>query len=181
MAVKIAYPVARQIAAQAAAAAPREACGLLAGQGEHISLALPIRNSASSPMTHFQLAASEQIKALKTIDAAGLTWIGVYHSHPASPPIPSPADIAATKDYRLLHLIVSLERAKPRLKLWRIEGEGVEPLELVFDTAAVPASDAPLSPGQQATLIVIGIVSLLILLALSVWLLPPAPLITPTP
>jgi len=180
MALSINYAVARQIAAQAQAAAPREACGLLAGTGQRISWALPVHTRAAAPQRQFRLDPNEQLQALKKIDAAGLTWLGVYHSHPASPPIPSRADIdAAQAEASLLHLIVSLERAKPRLKLWRIEGDSVQPLELVFDTQVPPPRPTPLSAGQQRQLIVIGLVGLCVLLLLSFWLLPPAPILGP--
>ena len=137
MAIKIAYAVARQIADHAVSESPNEACGLLAGAVGHISRAIPLKNAAKSPATHFSLAPIEELNALKTIDAARLDWIGVYHSHPRSAPIPSQEDIKAAVDQRLLHLIVSLEGVKPKLKLWRVEGPSVLPLELVLTRTTI--------------------------------------------
>ena len=181
MVIKIAYAVARQIADHAASESPYEACGLLAGAVGHISRAFPLKNAAKSPATQYCLEPIEELGALKAIDAAGLDWLGVYHSHPHSAPIPSPEDIKAAVDQRLLHLIVSLEGAKPKLKLWHLEGSSVLPLELVFDSETDIEPASRLSTRQQVAIIIAGIASLLILLAISFTLLPPAPELTPIP
>lgn len=180
MAIRIPYQVARQIADHALADAPAEACGLLAGDSATLLRAIPIANAALDHGERYQLDANEQLTALKAIDADGLQWIGVYHSHPRSAPIPSSADIAGSLDPKLLHLIVSLERRKPALKLWRIDGRAVEPLDLVFDTDTAEGT-VQLSFRQRAAIAVAGIASLLLLVAVSVSLLPPAPPITLVP
>ncbi|MYI41542.1 MAG: M67 family metallopeptidase, partial [Chloroflexi bacterium] len=128
--MRITYAAARNIAEQAVEQAPREACGLLAGKGGLISLALPVANAAAQPEAAFRLAPTEQLRQLKRIDALGLDCLGAYHSHPKTPPIPSPADLAGAGDTGLLQLIVSLASPKPRLKLWRIDGASALPLEL---------------------------------------------------
>ena len=181
MAMRIAYAVARQIADHAQAAAPDEACGLLAGDRETITRAIPMRNAASEPGDGYRVDPQEQLAALKEIDACKLVWTGVYHSHPRSAPIPSPRDIAEARDAKLLHLIVSLERVKPRLKLWRIEGDSVTPVELVFDTEARADKGRQFSTRQRIAIVVAGIASLLLLVAISVSLLPPPPELTPAP
>ena len=171
----ISYAVARQIADHATAAAPDEACGLLAGRSDAISLALPVKNIASAPASQFQLDPQEQLRALKAIDAKGFTLQGVYHSHPNSAPIPSDEDIRGAIEESLLQLIVSLQGDKPQLKLWRISEGAVTPLELIYDTEWTPRDDGALTPRQQAALIGVGIASLLILLVIAVSLLPAAP------
>ena len=181
MAMRIAYAVARQIADLAQAQVPHEVCGLLAGKGDDISKCLPVSNIAGSREDQYELDPGEELKALKAIDAAGLRWIGIYHSHPFSAPIPSAADIRAAVDQNLLHLIVSLERRKPRLTLWRIEAEAVVPVELVFDTEEAVDRDQPLSRAQQGAIIAVGVAALLLLLFIAFSLLPPAPDIKPAP
>ncbi|MDE2748694.1 MAG: M67 family metallopeptidase [Chloroflexota bacterium] len=181
MAVSIPYPVARQIADHAEAESPNEACGLIAGESDHIAAAHPLRNIAPAPETQFQADPEEQLRALKAIDAAELDWLGVYHSHPCAAPIPSEADIRDCADAGLLHLIVSLERAKPQLKLWRLEKLSVTPIDLLYDTDDQPAPDRPLTKPQQAAVIIVGIVALLIMLLIAFTLLPPAPDIMPAP
>ena len=179
--MRIPYQVARQIANHAAAEAPNEACGLIAGDSRTISRAIPLRNSAANVDARFQVDAAEQLAALKALDAEGLDWLGVYHSHPRSAPIPSQADIDESNDPKLLHLIVSLERAKPQLKLWRIDGLAVRPVDLVFDTEAVDQDDSTISTPQRVAIVVAAIASLLLLVTISIALLPPAPEVTLVP
>lgn len=181
MAFRISYAVARQIADAAAAESPNEACGLLAGRGDTISRAISLRNAAPDPSSHFAFEPNEQLSKVKAIDAAGLDWIGVYHSHPRTAPIPSETDVAAALDPKLLHLIVSLKDAKPAMTLWRIDTDRVSPIDLVFDTVVTFDEDRTLTRGQRIAVIVAGIASLLLLLFTSVMLLPPAPEITPLP
>ena len=181
MAVRIAYAVARQIADHALSAAPNEACGILAGTGERISRAIPLDNASGAPDKQFRFDPEAQLKALKAIDAAQLRWVGVYHSHPQSPPIPSPEDVEAAVDSGLLQLIVSLERAKPKLKLWRVDRSAVTPIALKFDTDREADFDDRLSRFKQVAIVIAAIASVLLLLALSLTLLPPAPEITPVP
>ena len=107
--------------------------------------------------------------------------MGVYHSHPYSPPLPSDADIAAIADENLFQLIVSLEQSKPRFKLWRIEPGSVVPVDLVFDTEPANSIDRSLSSGQRAAIVAAAVVSVLLLLTISLSLLPPAPALTPAP
>ena len=53
MACRISYAVARQIVDHAVAETPNEACGLLAGSGDTISMALKLPNAAAEPSRHF--------------------------------------------------------------------------------------------------------------------------------
>ncbi len=181
MAMRIAYAVASQIADHAEADAPIEACGLLAGESNSIKRAIPLRNNAATPSKHFRLAPEEQLKTMKAIDEAGLDWIGIYHSHPRSAPIPSQTDIAAALDAKLLHLIISLEHARPKLKLWRIDGNAVSPIELIFETGATDDEGSQFSTRQRVAIAVVGIASFLLLVAISLLLLPPAPELAPVP
>lgn len=181
MAVTIAHSVARQLVDDAARQAPAEACGLLAGANNHIAAAHPLRNIAAAPATRFRADPEEQLQALKAIDAAGLDWLGVYHSHPASAPIPSPEDVDQCADGGLLQLIVSLNGAKPELKMWRVDQASVAPVDLIYDTAVDHDSQRRLTKSQQAAVIAAGLVAVLIMLLVSLSLLPPAPEILPSP
>jgi len=181
MAVKISYAAARHIADHALSAAPNEACGILAGTRERISRAIPLDNVADAPNRQFRLAPEEQLKALKALDAEKQDWVGVYHSHPNSPPIPSPEDIAAAVDSGLLQLIVSLDSARPKLKLWQVEGASVTPIALDLDGDSDARIDDHLSRPHQVAIVVAAVASVLLLLVLSLMLLPPAPEIMPPP
>ncbi len=182
MAIRIPHRVARIIVDDARAQVPNEACGLIAGDGKTIQSAIPLSNVASSKRSRFSFEPEEQLGALKRLDAENLLWMGVYHSHPNSAAIPSIADIDGAGDHSLLQLIVSLKKNKPELQLWRIGASGVKPLELIFDTQADAGLDetAP-SQRQRAAIIAAAIISVILMLAISFTLLPPAPEIAPFP
>ena len=177
----ISYPVARQIAEHARRQLPSEACGLLVGRDAQILAAHPIRNAADSPQTQFQIDPREQLQALKAIDQAQMDWIGVYHSHPRSAPIPSPSDMEQCVDSGLLQLIVSLAGLKPQLKLWRVDRDSAVPIELVYETEIAGDDEPALSTSQQAAIVIVAVAAVLILLIVSFTLLPPAPEIRPAP
>ncbi len=172
--MRIAYPAARDIVEHASAQSPREACGLLAGKGTLISLALPVANAAAMPEQAFALVPDGQLRRLKQIDEAGLDWLGVYHSHTDSPPMPSHSDIAGAVDDALLQLIVSLANPKPRLKLWRIDGATALPLELDFaDAPSIHNDDGKLTRKQRLGMLAAGLLTVLALLVIAMALLLP--------
>lgn len=182
MAIQIPYSIARQITDHAEAQYPHEVCGLLGGIDDRIVRALPITNTSNSPDVQYHMDPTEEIKALKQIDMDGLDWMGVYHSHPKSPPIPSPTDINKATESNLLHLIVSLKDTSPKLKLWQIQNQQVIPIDLIFDTQSIPDhAHEPLSNTQKVAIIATSILCVLLMLAISFSLLPPAPEITPIP
>ena len=161
---------------------PNEACGLIAGDGKTIQRAYPLSNIASKRVSRYALEPNEQLHALKSIDAENLTWMGVYHSHPNSAAIPSTADINEAGDHGLLQLIVSLKKSKPELQLWRVKESGAMPLKLIFDTQSdSDTGESALSKQQRAAIIVAGVLSLILLLAISFTLLPPAPKLAAIP
>jgi len=183
MVIRIPYRVARIIVDDARAQVPNEACGLIAGDGKTIQSAIPLSNVASSKGSSFSLEPKEQLGALKRLDAENLVWMGVYHSHPNSAAIPSSADLEEVSDHGLLQLIVSLEKHKPELQLWRIGASGVMPLELIFETQSDARFDDATAPSQKqrAAIVAAAIISVILMLAISFTLLPPAPEITPLP
>lgn len=181
MAFTIPYPVARQIADHSLAESPLEACGLLAGTDEQITAAFPISNKAQAPEKRYKLDPNEQLQALKAIDHARLEWIGVYHSHPRSAPIPSIADVNEWADNGHFQLIVSLEHSTPQLKLWRLCETSVSPVDLIYDAAKRPEHEPALTRSQQTALLIVIIAAVLIVLIISFSLLPAAPVIGPAP
>lgn len=119
------------ILAHARRDAPRECCGLLAGRGGRIELAIPLRNIDRRPRSRFRIDPAEHIavrRALRTL-APKLEIVGVYHSHPRGPATPSAADVAewyypdwycAIVDGRRAALRVFQIR-KARTVLWRVD------------------------------------------------------------
>lgn len=86
-----------QIETEAARGYPNEICGLLLGSVEGSRYRIERLFAAanvddSNPRRRFRLGADEYLKAEVLCSAEGLKIIGVYHSHPDAPPLPSATD-----------------------------------------------------------------------------------------
>jgi proteasome lid subunit RPN8/RPN11 len=108
--------------------APLEACGLLAGKNERVESTLGIRNSDRSPV-RFRMEPRAQWRAFQRIEAAGLDLVGIYHSHPNGPDVPSPTDIAESM-YPVVQIIWFREDGDWRARGFKIEGGKVTEISL---------------------------------------------------
>jgi [CysO sulfur-carrier protein]-S-L-cysteine hydrolase len=165
------------IVAHALTDAPKEACGLIAGKAEKATSLFPIKNAAANSQSHYQMDATELLRAYKSIEADGLDCIAIYHSHPKSEPLPSQEDVHAAElnTPNTIHLIVSLKPPKARLQAWRIQpARQADKVELLIGTE--PSQNVPkLSQLQVWSIILATVFAVLLLLAISFSLLPPAP------
>ncbi|MCW5876672.1 MAG: M67 family metallopeptidase [Anaerolineales bacterium] len=91
MALRLPRPLWEQMRQHVAALAPQEACGLLAGEGEQVLAAYPVRNELAS-QTHFRMDPAEQWAAFQAMEAQGWDLLAIYHSHPTGPARPSRQD-----------------------------------------------------------------------------------------
>lgn len=85
---------------------PEEACGLLGGRGESVSVVIPVTNHLHSPV-RFRMDPNELLRALERLDAEGLDLLGIFHSHPRGPAMPSETDLLEYAYPDSLMLIVS--------------------------------------------------------------------------
>jgi proteasome lid subunit RPN8/RPN11 len=107
---------------------PEEGCGFLAGRAGRVTAVYPIENHLHS-ITAFTMAPDAQLAALQAIDAAGLSLLAIFHSHPHSAPTPSPTDIAQAYYPDAALLIVSLaDRLQPKWGVYRVSHGVVRPL-----------------------------------------------------
>ena len=123
-----------RLIAHARAEAPNECCGLLAGLiAEGVGRAteqLPIANDLASP-TRYQTNASDLCAAFRRLRDLNLELLAVYHSHPASDPVPSRRDVMEnTYGETVVHLIVGLAGAEPEVRGWWITESGFRKAEL---------------------------------------------------
>jgi proteasome lid subunit RPN8/RPN11 len=116
---------------------PRECCGLLAGvidgAGGAVSQCFPLRNDLASP-TQYRTNARDLLDANKVMRKAKLEPLAIYHSHPASEPVPSRTDLAEnTWADSVIHVIVGLQGEIPQLRAWWLEQHGAEeaPIDMV--------------------------------------------------
>ena len=111
---------------QARRQAPIEACGILAGRGDHADRLYEMTN-ADAAEDHFMLVPQEQFLVTKAMRGEGLEMLAVYHSHPASPARPSQEDVRLALTPGVIHVILSLAGPEPIIKGFRIgEGEVTE-------------------------------------------------------
>ncbi|MFW6182007.1 MAG: M67 family metallopeptidase [Spirochaetota bacterium] len=101
--------VKKQMMEHARQEAPLEACGLLAGKGSRVERLYRMKNADRSS-EHYSMQPEEQFKVVKDIRNAGLHMLGIYHSHPHSPPRPSAEDIKMALTPGVAYVIVSLMR-----------------------------------------------------------------------
>lgn len=110
----------QQIIAQALAEWPNEACGVLGGVDGRVFRVYPGVNTRHSPV-EYMMDPHDQIAAFLDIEAHGWEIIGIYHSHPTGPAVPSLVDIARAYYPEATYLILSLaDRSRPQLRAYRI-------------------------------------------------------------
>ncbi len=88
---------------------PVEACGILAGKGGRVTCAYAADNARRSTV-FYEVDPEQQEEALRRIAERGEELLGIYHSHPRAPAVPSKSDIAHAVHYPdAIRLIVSLD------------------------------------------------------------------------
>jgi|SRR5271154_3069130 len=70
-----------------------ECCGLLAGRDGVVTHVFPAENVASDPAKSYEIAPKEIFRLMREFRAAGLDFLGIYHSHPNGENQPSARDI----------------------------------------------------------------------------------------
>lgn len=101
----------------AKSALPHEAAALLTGYDHHITDLVPIEVMAT-PET-FSLSPQLLLQELHKIRERKQEWIGLIHSHPTMPAIPSSADTAGWHYPMLSYWILSLASEPSEVVLYR--------------------------------------------------------------
>ncbi|WP_310549865.1 M67 family metallopeptidase [Paenibacillus glufosinatiresistens] len=101
---------------------PHEACGVLLGAaaagGMRIDGYMPMRNVAPDPLHSFVPHPADWVRAVCRTPSP----VGLFHSHPASPPVPSSADLRGLAGWQSLFavcLIGSPPAQQGELPVWR--------------------------------------------------------------
>ena len=116
----------------ARAGLPNEACGLLVSDRYHADDGAPLRylsltNAAASPYRYL-IDPQEQLRVwLEIEDANEVVW-AIFHSHVASPAVPSATDVGLAYFPDSLYVICSLAALdQPSVRAWSIrDGEVTE-------------------------------------------------------
>lgn len=123
-----------EMVGHAFAGLPDEACGLLAGDpgGTEASAFYPCRNAAGSSRV-YTVEPRDHLHADRDAERRGLEIIGVMHSHTHTEAYPSPTDVAQAPDPSWHYVIVSLKRADPVLRSYRIVDGGITEERVTVD------------------------------------------------
>lgn len=113
---------------------PRESGGFLGGTDRTVKAVLPAYNQHIGNQTDtFGLTSEDIRRAYAFFEEHGLTYFGVYHSHPNGDPYPSHADIKTGQHY---HFIIGCRNPeKPILAAYEIINNIPElvPIQLISD------------------------------------------------
>ena len=124
--------------AHAREAAPRECCGLLVGTPDQVTRTVRARNLESG-VTRFLVDPHDHFEAIRSARAEGKEVVGAYHSHPATPPVPSEVDRAqAFGGSDFLYVIVSL--VNEEVRAYRCDEGGFVSLPVSLTPRPRPAS-----------------------------------------
>lgn len=138
---EVAWPrgVDAQVMAEAGRAYPEECCGLLLGTPEgETRAAAPLTNAeqAERRRVSYLLAPGEYRRTEQQAREHGLDVVGVYHSHPDHPAVPSASDVAEAWP-GWLYVIVPVDQGVPGdARGWRLRTDrsGFDPVVLVHIT-----------------------------------------------
>ena len=119
-------PVLDAMIAHARGELPNECCGLLAGRVEGetglVTARFALRNDLASP-TEYRSNPRDLLDAMKATRRDGTDVLAVYHSHPASAPVPSRTD--RERNYwgtSVVHFIVGFPAGEPVVCAWWLDG-----------------------------------------------------------
>ena len=117
----IAAGIRRAMVAHARRDAPNECAGFLVGRGAHVIAAVPMQNAAAS-RTRYRIDDAAHIELRRHLRAFSppITIVGVYHSHPATAPVPSETDIAEAHYPEWCYVIVGLKGRQASVRAYRI-------------------------------------------------------------
>jgi proteasome lid subunit RPN8/RPN11 len=107
-----------------------ECCGLLAGRDALISVVLPARNVLESAVA-YEIEPGELFTLFRSMRAAHLEHLGIYHSHPRGDNAPSPRDIERAFYPAAAYFILSPLPGAPRpVRAFRISDGHARELNL---------------------------------------------------
>ncbi len=117
--------------AHARAEQPNECVGLLAGHPDgRVVERYPLVNELASPR-RFLSEPRSLFEAEKRRRAAGLEFLAIYHSHPASPAVPSRTDLENNYSEEVMNLIISLLPPEPVVKAYWLTATDYRDAEFV--------------------------------------------------
>lgn len=104
---------------------PNECCGFLFGREENdrvIMKSIEVENTHEEDQRRrFKISPSDYLNAEKFADEHDLDFLGIYHSHPDHPSLPSEHDRKQAMPY-FSYFILSVKEGRPdKLQSWRLD------------------------------------------------------------
>lgn len=123
----------------ALAAWPLEACGLILGQrrpeadGDDVTALLfePTRNDAEDPLHGYVVPPLELLAADRRAREMGLEIVGIWHSHPDAPPLPSRRDTAEAWEGYAYGIHAARADTTAELRFFTLQDGALRPIPLV--------------------------------------------------
>lgn len=116
---------------------PNEACGLLSGRPGRALRFHPARNALASRYA-YEVEPGDLVRIMYAIEADAEELVGIFHSHPATPAIPSASDVREA-EYPVVYLIASFaDPEAPGLRGWRIEAGNAREVRVTSEAAQQP-------------------------------------------
>lgn len=134
MTMRIAADVIADIEAHARDTAPEECCGLLLGSAGRIAASVRARNIAGDRRRRYLIDPHDHFAAVRSGRTLGLEVIGAYHSHPASPAVPSDTDRAEAFEAFVFVIVApstSLAAGALETRAWRLSSGNFREVPLV--------------------------------------------------
>ena len=119
-----------EIVAHARSEAPKEACGLVAGQDGRLTRVIRCANAHPAPVTRYAIDPREQLRAFRDMEAKGEELLAIYHSHPITQAYPSPTDRAEAHYPDAYYVLVSLRDVAPEVRAFRVRDGWVREVAL---------------------------------------------------
>lgn len=115
---------------------PIEACGMIGGDAQTSRKVYPISNTLHSPY-EFLMDPEEMLKAFMEIEDHKWEVLAFFHSHPASPPLPSPIDLARNYYPHTPHLIAGKIGDTWKLRAFILESHQSREIPIVTPTISL--------------------------------------------
>ena len=114
-----------------------ETCGFLlgneAGEERTVTSFIPARNAAPSERERqFLIDARDYLQAEASATQQGLALIGIYHSHPDHPALPSKRDLAAAQPFFSYVIVSLMKRRFNAVRSWRLTPANQFEEELIY-------------------------------------------------
>lgn len=103
-----------------------ECCGFLFGHDDNFRLVTEIReasNVAGNKLKQFEIHPLEYLRAEKYAGKNNLELLGIYHSHPDHPAIPSESDRVAAQPSFSYVIVSVLNQQFSEIRSWRLNNE----------------------------------------------------------